>query len=229
MTGCAVANPKPATSVGGTVATLNGDVYSNLSGTTQYWWRYGTTTAYGSETPHRSLTISDDQGHAVSEPLAGLSPSTAYHVQMCAQDGESPPRAVCSKDGTFTTLSPVGQRALTVAQGYRGTPFVYGGASPATGFDDDGLVQYSFGQAGVTLPRTADQQIGQGTPVALAGLQAGDLVFFQDTSGFVDHVGIYEGGGSFFHAPHTGAVLGSNSLDEPYYAARFAGGRRISG
>jgi cell wall-associated NlpC family hydrolase len=47
--------------------------------------------------------------------------------------------------------------------------------------------------------------------------------------GFVDHVGIYEGGGSFFHAPHTGAVLGSNSLSEPFDAARFAGGRRISG
>ena len=56
-----------------------------------------------------------------------------------------------------------------------------------------------------------------------------DLVFFQDTGGFVDHVGIYEGGGSFFHAPHTGAVLGSNSLNEPFYAARYAGGRRISG
>jgi cell wall-associated NlpC family hydrolase len=228
-TGCAVANPKPVTGVTGAAATLNGDVYSNLAGSTQYWWRYGTTTAYGFETTHRSVAINDNQGHPVSEPLAGLSASTAYHVQMCAQDGSSPPRAVCSKDGTFTTLAPAGERALTVAQQYRGTPFFYGGANPATGFDDDGLVQYAFGQAGVTLPRISYQQFEVGAAVTLANLQAGDLVFFRSAAGDIYHVGIYEGGGSFFHAPHTGDVLKSNSLNEPFYAAQFAGGRRISG
>ena len=228
-TGCAVANPKATTGVTGAAATLNGDVYSNLAGSTQYWWRYGTTSAYGSETTHRSVAINDNQGHPVSEPLAGLSASTAYHFKMCAQDGSSPPRAVCSKDGTFTTLAPVGQRALAVAQQYRGTPFHFGGASPETGFDDDGLVQYAFGQAGVTLPRVAYQQIGLGTAVTLANLQAGDLVFFDDGTGFIYHVGIYEGSSSFFHAPSTGDVLKSNSLNEPFYAGRFAGGRRISG
>ncbi len=30
-------------------------------------------------------------------------------------------------------------------------------------------------------------------------------------------------------APHTGAVIGYNALAEPYYAARFAGGRRVTG
>ena len=227
--GCAVADPKPTTGVTGAGATLNGDVHSNLAGTTQYWWRYGTTTGYGTETPHRSIAINDDHGHPVSEPLTGLSPSTAYHLQMCAQDGESPPRAVCSKDRTFTTLAPVGQRALAVAQQYRGTPFHYGGANPSVGFDSDGLTQYAFGQVGVTLPRVAFQQIGSGTAVTLANLQQGDLVFFDDGSGFISHVGIYEGSGSFLHAPSTGDVLKSSSLNEPFYAGRFAGGRRMPG
>jgi len=226
-TGCAVANPKPATGLTGTGATLNGDVYSNLAGNTEYWWRFGTTTAYGSQTPHRTIAISDNQPHPVSEPVSGLSPSTTYHVQMCAQDGESPPRAVCSKDGTFTTLVPVGQRALAVAQQYRGTPFHYGGANPSVGFDSDGLTQYAFGQVGVTLPRVAFQQIGSGSAVSLANLQAGDLVFFDDGSGFISHVGIHEGSASFFHAPSTGDVLKSSSLNEPFYAGRFAGGRRM--
>ena len=30
-------------------------------------------------------------------------------------------------------------------------------------------------------------------------------------------------------APHTGAVIGYNALTEPYYSARFAGGRRLTG
>ncbi len=227
--GCAVANPKPATLVTGAGATLNGDVHSNLAGNTQYWWRFGTTAGYGSETPHRTIAISDNQAHPVSEPLSGLSPSTTYHVQMCAQDGESPPRAVCSKDGTFTTLAPAGQRALSVAQQYRGTPFHYGGANPTVGFDSDGLTQYAFGQVGVTLPRLAFQQIESGTAVSLANLQPGDLVFFDDGTGFVSHAGIYEGNASFFHAPSTGDVLKSSSLNEPFYAGRFAGGRRITG
>ena len=33
----------------------------------------------------------------------------------------------------------------------------------------------------------------------------------------------------FLHAPHTGAVVGYDSLSEPYYSARFAGGRRVTG
>jgi cell wall-associated NlpC family hydrolase len=119
-----------------------------------------------------------------------------------------------------------GQQALDVARRYIGTPFVWGGATPQTGFDDAGLVQYAYGQVGVSLPRVAYDQITVGTPVAQADLQPGDLVFFQDSTGYVHHVGLYAGDGQFVHAPHTGAVIGYSSLSEPYYAQEFAGGRR---
>jgi cell wall-associated NlpC family hydrolase len=39
---------------------------------------------------------------------------------------------------------------------------------------------------------------------------------------------MYLGGGRFLEAPHTGDVVKVASLDEPYYAAQFAGGRRIA-
>ena len=120
------------------------------------------------------------------------------------------------------------QQALAVAQQYLGTLFAYGGASPATGFDDDGLVQYAYGQVGVQLPRVAYQQFGVGASVAVADLRPGDLVFFQDTSGYVDHVGLFAGDGQFLHAPHTGDVIKYSSLSEPYYAQRFAGARRVA-
>lgn len=104
---------------------------------------------------------------------------------------------------------------------------MWGGASPATGFDDAGLVQYAYAQAGVALPRVADDQFRVGTAVARADLLPGDLVFFADPSGYVDHVGLYAGGGQFLHAPHTGAVVSYDALSTAYYDQRFAGGRRL--
>ncbi|MGZ8634138.1 MAG: C40 family peptidase [Solirubrobacteraceae bacterium] len=136
--------------------------------------------------------------------------------------GEPPAGPPAGQPGPST-----GQRALDVAAGYVGTPFVWGGASPATGFDDAGLVQYAYAQVGVALPRVADDQFRVGTAVARGDLLPGDLVFFADPSGYVDHVGLYAGGGQFLHAPHAGAVVSYDALSTAYYAQRFAGGRRL--
>ena len=102
---------------------------------------------------------------------------------------------------------------------------MWGGASPATGFDDAGLVQYAYAQVGVALPRVADDQFRVGAAVARADLLPGDLVFFQDPSGYVDHVGLYAGGGQFLHAPHTGAVVGYDALSTAYCAAALRRGK----
>ena len=56
----------------------------------------------------------------------------------------------------------------------------------------------------------------------------GDLVFFRDPRGDVHHVGISLGGDKFIHAPHTGDVVKVASLNEPYYAEQFTGGRRFA-
>lgn len=122
-----------------------------------------------------------------------------------------------------------GQRALDIASLYIGTPYAYGGARPETGFDAPGLVQWAYGQAGVALPRTADDQCRTGAPVARADLLSGDVVCFDDGTGYIGHVGLYAGDDRFLHAPHTGAVIGYDALTDPYYSARFAGGRRVTG
>jgi cell wall-associated NlpC family hydrolase len=121
-----------------------------------------------------------------------------------------------------------GQQALDVATGYIGTPYTYGGATPQTGFDAAGLVQYAYAQVGVALPRVAYDQCRVGALVARADLLPGDVVCFADPTGYVDHVGLYAADGQFLHAPHTGAVVGYNALSEPYYSQRFAGGRRVA-
>jgi cell wall-associated NlpC family hydrolase len=118
--------------------------------------------------------------------------------------------------------------ALAVAEQYLGTPYVWGGATPRIGFDSSGLVQYSYGQVGIQLPRIAQDQFLLGAPVDAAALLRNDLVFFRDPTGYVFHVGIWAGPREFIHAPHTGDVIKFTSLDVPFYALQFAGGRRVA-
>jgi cell wall-associated NlpC family hydrolase len=95
------------------------------------------------------------------------------------------------------------QTAIRVALSFLGTPYRWGGNSPRTGFDCSGLVQWSYAQAGVTLPRTTYQQWTAGPHVAPADLQPGDIVFF-DARG---HEGLYLGADRYVEAPHTGDVV----------------------
>ena len=93
LTACAVGEPLETSDVTDTGATLHGNVYSNLDGDTEYWWRYGVTEAYDSETPHGTIAISDEEPHPVSEPVTGLTADTTYHFQFCVKDAqESPPQ-----------------------------------------------------------------------------------------------------------------------------------------
>jgi cell wall-associated NlpC family hydrolase len=108
-----------------------------------------------------------------------------------------------------------------IASQYLGTPYVWGGASPS-GFDCSGFVMYVYSQVGISLPHSSYAQYGYGSPVSMSQLQAGDLVFFDG----LGHVGIYVGGGTFIHAPHTGDVVKYSSLSG-WYASTFVGGRRL--
>jgi peptidoglycan DL-endopeptidase CwlO len=108
-----------------------------------------------------------------------------------------------------------------IAMRYLGTPYVWGGASPA-GFDCSGFVMYVYSQVGVSLPHSSYAQYGYGSAVSSGDLQAGDLVFFDG----LGHVGIYIGGGQFIHSPHTGDVVKISSISG-WYASTFVGARRL--
>ena len=109
-----------------------------------------------------------------------------------------------------------------IAMQYLGVPYRWGGADPS-GFDCSGFSMYVYAQVGVSLPHHAASQYGMGSPVAKSDLQAGDLVFFNG----LGHMGIYIGGGSFIHSPHTGDVVKISSLGDSWYARTYVGARRI--
>lgn len=108
---------------------------------------------------------------------------------------------------------------VAIAQRYLGVPYVYGGATPS-GFDCSGLTMYCYAQVGVGLSHGATDQQHASTPVPISALQPGDLVFFGN-AGYSYHVGIYVGGGSMIHAPHTGAVVSYGSIGGAWIGGRF--------
>jgi peptidoglycan DL-endopeptidase CwlO len=126
-----------------------------------------------------------------------------------------------------TTSSPApvpvvnGSAAAAVAAAYSviGTPYVYGGSSPETGFDCSGLTMWSWAHAGVSLPHSSAMQYASLPHVDRSDLQPGDLVFFYSP---IHHVGMYVGGGMMIHAPHTGAYVEK----VPIYWQYFVGAAR---
>ncbi len=117
---------------------------------------------------------------------------------------------------------------IQTAKDQLGIRYVYGGASPGTGFDCSGLVYYCFTQNGQSIERTASRQYRLGTNVEKADLIPGDLVFFASSSGWaIAHVGIYLGDGEFIHASSGGARIMVSRLDEKYWSKYYYGARRL--
>jgi hypothetical protein len=110
--------------------------------------------------------------------------------------------------------------ALAEARKHLGAPHQRGGSTPQTRFDGSGLVQWSYAQAGIQLPRAAAEQMLAGTPVGREELLPGDLVLVRGTDGAGDRVGISAGGAELIQV---GEVVEIGTLDEQ----QFAGARRL--
>jgi len=122
----------------------------------------------------------------------------------------------------------IGDKVAKLTEAQVGMPYLYGGDTPK-GFDCSGLVYYVYMQAGIHVPRTAEQQFNHGPQVPRRALQAGDLVFFRSDSGNLMHVGIYVGSSWFVHAPESGKPVTGARLDSTYWTARYLGAVRPGG
>ncbi|MEU5538315.1 NlpC/P60 family protein [Streptomyces sp. NPDC020362] len=93
--------------------------------------------------------------------------------------------------------------AVAAALSALGRPYVWGANGPS-GFDCSGLMQWSYGRAGVHLPRTSQEQRYAGRQVPLSQARPGDLVVYRSDA---SHVGMYVGNGQVVHAPYPGAPV----------------------
>jgi len=104
------------------------------------------------------------------------------------------------------------------------SPYVYGGESLTNGIDCSAFVRACYQNAlGISLPRTSRSQADKCTKISEGDLQPGDLVFYNDGSGTINHVAMYIGGGKVVHASNArlGTIVSNMKYREPCMYGRF--------
>lgn len=116
---------------------------------------------------------------------------------------------------------------LRAAMSRQGMPYVWGAAGP-TSFDCSGLVQWSFAQAGIVMPRVAADQALTGPAVPVSQLKPGDLLFYHTdptAPAYISHVAIFLGNGWMIQAPEPGQNVEVVPAD---FGNEFAGAVRVN-
>ena len=158
------------------------------------------------------------------EPLVSLvSSGTAGAAGTTGSTGAAGAGPVTAPAAATATLDTV----LEAAMSRKGMPYVWGANGP-TAFDCSGLVQWSFAQAGIAMPRVAADQARSGPAVPVSQLEPGDLLFYHTdptAPDYISHVAIYLGNGWMIQAPAPGQDVEVVPAD---FGSEFAGAVRVS-
>ena len=91
------------------------------------------------------------------------------------------------------------EQLLSIANKFLNAPYLWGGKTPF-GIDCSGFTQQVFRISGYHLKRDSSQQIRQGKEIIFEERAAGDLAFFKNENGIMNHVGIILGDETIMHA-----------------------------
>jgi cell wall-associated NlpC family hydrolase len=120
--------------------------------------------------------------------------------------------------------SSLRSKLVNYALQFVGGRYVWGGTDPHTGADCSGFVQYVYRHvAGVSLPRVSRDQANSGTAVNSSQMQPGDLIFYTNSKGTVNHVAMYIGNGQVVHAASrkSGIKISTWNYRKPKTIRRF--------
>jgi len=160
-------------------------------------------------------------GPATAAPLVVTAKSAT--LQNGAEIGFGSQVAPGSLPATATRLLPRTRADIVrTAKQFVGLHYLWGGLS-AWGYDCSGLTWAAYRAHGITIPRDADAQFAAGTPVPLAQVQPGDLLFYEHP--VVGHVSMVLGGGMMIEAPNSR----SDVRIVPIRTSDFRGARRFIG
>lgn len=119
-----------------------------------------------------------------------------------------------------------GNDVVLFALGLIETGYRFGGKNPEAGLDCSGMVGYVYRYAAdIPLQGSAADLARKGKSVERERMRPGDLVFFNTRNKPKSHVGIYIGGNRFVHAPSSRGKVRTESLSNPWFAARYEGAR----
>lgn len=120
-------------------------------------------------------------------------------------------------------VSDVRVELCEYAKQFVGNPYVWGGTSLTKGADCSGFVLSVYKKFGVKLPHYSVSQSNSGTKISKDELQAGDLIFYADSSGTINHVAIYLGGNQVIHAsnPKSGIKISKYNYRTPVKYVRI--------
>ena len=184
----------------------------------------------GLESRWREMSLDSRDG---LELAAGLSFSIGGGGKKSSTSKATDPGSVPATPRISTPAAGLADAVIATATEVMGRPYEYGGTGEdGGGFDCSGLIQYAYGQHGVTLPRRSVDQAREGTAIGkkYAALRPGDVLTFSNRGGPVTHVGLYIGEGKFIHSATRGVQVSVLSGGDPYgrwWYVRWVGVRRI--
>ena len=183
-----------------------------------------------------STTSTASSGSSDANAAASAAAQAAYNAavsantstQASSQSSSSDSASSTSSTSTASSSLPAASgnmaAAISFAEAQLGKAYVYGGTGPDT-WDCSGLTQAALAQAGISIPRTSEEQAAAATPVSMNALEPGDLLFWSTdgTAANAYHVAIYVGNGEYVEAANPSAGVKTDTISDytPTFAGRF--------
>jgi cell wall-associated NlpC family hydrolase len=156
-----------------------------------------------------ALFAYNHSGGYVTAVLGWAARYAAGGAQVIAAE-ENP---ACQRAGLGPLPAGAAGKVIAYAEAQLGKHYQWGATGPDA-FDCSGLTMMAYRAAGITIPRTSQEQWASGPRVPASQVRPGDLVFFAGSDGTMTspgHVGIVTGNGTMIDAPQAGETVRAES------------------
>ena len=165
----------------------------------------------------------EEEAEQVSTSSTESTKETSSKKSSSRRSSRSTSRKSSSKKSYSKAGSKTGSSVASFALQFKGNPYRYGGTSLTNGTDCSGFTQSVYRNFGYSIARDSRSQYSSaGRIVSMSELQAGDLLFYSNSSGRINHVALYIGGGQVVHAsnPRDGIKVSNYRYRTPVRARR---------
>jgi len=185
---------------------------------------------YGTITANAVLEFQQQNGLTADGKAGMETRASLYSDSAVPFDGSDSIPA--SEPASIQSKSEIINSAVLLAYSLLGNDYIYGACGPNS-FDCSGFIYYILKNAGLAVNKmspSAFSNISTWQKVSnIEDLRIGDIVFFNSATGsYINHMGIYVGGGSFIHASQSMGAVVRSSMTGGYYNQNFAFAKRIS-